>query len=118
MAARLTTPSTGWRHCVDSAQSHFSFRHCCHLSSGMLQPVRHDATCQRQNFPRRFRVSSPTKIQSPPGPPLGFGSSSASLLSGLQFHPCDTSNSKGETLCDNSLNSSPPPVAGSAVSAR
>ncbi|RDJ00916.1 hypothetical protein B5K04_31165 [Rhizobium phaseoli] len=27
---------------------------CRHLSSGMLQPVRHDATCRRQNFPRRL----------------------------------------------------------------
>jgi len=97
---------------------HVSFRHCRHLSSGMLQPVRRDATCRRQNFPRR--------VAAPRAPKLRRQQVLRSAAA-LQVHPsfpvCRlsprlTAFRQGDPSCNSSLNSSPPPAAGSARSAR
>ncbi|MCW1410708.1 MULTISPECIES: hypothetical protein [Rhizobium] len=78
----------------------------------MLQPDRRDATCQRQNFPRRFRVSPRTKIRPPATSSTSFRLFECVAPYPSAVSPRDDRKSKGETSCNSSLNSSPPPVAG------
>ncbi|OWO90037.1 hypothetical protein B5E41_29060 [Rhizobium esperanzae] len=70
---------------------------CRHLSSGMLQPVRHDATCCRQNFPRRV-----LRLLADQNSVAGKSSTFVSALwvrpsFPVRHYPRDDRNSKGET---------------------
>ncbi|PDT39326.1 hypothetical protein CO656_22470 [Sinorhizobium sp. FG01] len=84
----------------------------------MLQPVRRDATWRRQNFPRRAAAPRRSTFSRRQVLHIRFGLARCIPPFRSALSPRDDRNSKGDPSCNNSPNSSPPPAAGSGLSAR